>query len=380
MKQLLLLLILTLFTGFSTVSAQIISSYDTVKCDSSFSNSCTNCGEISGIKKGDIFKNFYFNYIPNNNKKRADEKVTFFSEDRDSPYISYQVDGVEVKDFLGNSQWILSNKIKTFYNEDDEGYILNGSGEIPMLLNKTPIIYSPKNNSTIPSVLNYSFRIYNIDKNFDITNHFTETNHQQCIKLISQTKYITKEVHHFTIELLYSKDTNRILNNIGIQVTAKTNDNKVVSDYEGTVVLFSESDKYAIFGEELKENSYTFNTSDKGVKFFKGGVQFSKKGLQDIFVYDISDETDRLMGKTTINIQGDVIYEKIDKKIFQYITKVKKQTLSRQVKIYKNFIQKVDRILGIKKYSKYRKILLYIKNRIQIELQDIQYIILEKGE
>lgn len=73
-----------------------------------------------------------------------------------------------------------------------------------------------------------------------------------------------------------------------IDVTLKAVDKSwnVVKDYAGEVLIFSQSDKEAVFPGLLEENTYTFKAADAGVVKFENAVKFTKNGIQDVSVYD----------------------------------------------------------------------------------------------
>lgn len=73
-----------------------------------------------------------------------------------------------------------------------------------------------------------------------------------------------------------------------IDVTLKAVDKSwnVVKDYAGEVLIFSQSDKEAVFPGLLEENTYTFKAADAWVVKFENAVKFTKNGIQDVSVYD----------------------------------------------------------------------------------------------
>lgn len=73
-----------------------------------------------------------------------------------------------------------------------------------------------------------------------------------------------------------------------IDVTLKAVDKSwnIVKDYTGEVLIFSQTDKEAVFPWILEENTYTFKAADAWVVKFENAVKFTKNGIQDISVYD----------------------------------------------------------------------------------------------
>jgi hypothetical protein len=46
-------------------------------------------------------------------------------------------------------------------------------------------------------------------------------------------------------------------------IEARDKNDGLITDYEGTIIVFSETDKEAEFPSTLEENTYTFKTSDQ---------------------------------------------------------------------------------------------------------------------
>lgn len=106
-------------------------------------------------------------------------------------------------------------------------------------------------------------------------------------------------VDHFTLEV--NKDTTKIGEAIDLTVKAVDKDNNVVSNYMGSILIFSESDTNAEFpGTTIKDNTYKFTAADQWKVKFENAIKFSMNGKQDISVYD--SENDTILGKTEVTV------------------------------------------------------------------------------
>lgn len=106
-------------------------------------------------------------------------------------------------------------------------------------------------------------------------------------------------VDHFTLEV--NKDTTKIWEAIDLTVKAVDKDNNIVSNYVGSILIFSESDTNAEFpGTTIKDNTYKFTAADQGKVKFENAIKFSMNGKQDISVYD--SENDAILWKTEVTV------------------------------------------------------------------------------
>ena len=99
---------------------------------------------------------------------------------------------------------------------------------------------------------------------------------------------------------------------IDLIIEAVDKDDNTVTDYEWTVLIFSESDREAQFPNALEDNSYTFKASDEWIRKFENAVKFNNKWTNDIHVYDLDDQTDSLMWLVEIEITDKVEVKKLD--------------------------------------------------------------------
>jgi len=91
-------------------------------------------------------------------------------------------------------------------------------------------------------------------------------------------------------EVVLGQDKAEVWQSLDITITAVDKNGETVTDYDGSILVFSESDASADFPNDLSENSYTFEVSDEGEVKFENAVKFSTAGTQDIHVYDLNDE------------------------------------------------------------------------------------------
>lgn len=87
---------------------------------------------------------------------------------------------------------------------------------------------------------------------------------------------------------------------LDITIKAVDKDGETVTDYSGDILVFSESDPEADFPNELSENSYSFTVADQGEVKFENAVSFKNEGTQDIYVYDLNN--DSILGVTEVEI------------------------------------------------------------------------------
>ena len=115
-------------------------------------------------------------------------------------------------------------------------------------------------------------------------------------------------VDHF--EVLLSTDKANIWDSIDITIKAVDKDNNLVSDYDGSILVFSVSDPEASFPNELKWNSYSFSAADEWEIKFENSVIFNNSWLHDISVYDLED--DEVMWVAELEISEEIIEKDIE--------------------------------------------------------------------
>jgi len=104
---------------------------------------------------------------------------------------------------------------------------------------------------------------------------------------------LAASIDHF--EVTVNPDTVSVWEAVDLTIEAVDKDTNVIKDYEGTILIFSESDKDAVLPSSLEEWAYTFKLSDEGHIKFENAIRFSQKWTNDIHVYDLSDPTDSIL-------------------------------------------------------------------------------------
>ncbi len=121
---------------------------------------------------------------------------------------------------------------------------------------------------------------------------------------------IAANVDHF--EITVSPDKVAVWEALDMTIDVVDKDNNLVTDYEGTILIFSESDKEAEFPNSLEDNSYTFQVSDGGTVKFENAVKFNNKWKNDIHVYDLSDETNSVLWIAEVEVTEEIEEKKLD--------------------------------------------------------------------
>ncbi|MCH2189213.1 hypothetical protein MK079_05305 [Candidatus Gracilibacteria bacterium] len=113
------------------------------------------------------------------------------------------------------------------------------------------------------------------------------------------TSVFAAGIDHF--EITFTPDTAQLGESIDVEIRAVDKNNVVVQDYNGTILVFSETDPEVILPDELNQNTYTFVASDQGVIRFENAIRFQQTGTQDIHVYDLNDDTVFGIGEAQID-------------------------------------------------------------------------------
>lgn len=96
-------------------------------------------------------------------------------------------------------------------------------------------------------------------------------------------------IDHFNVTL--DPEKAKIWEAFDVTIEAMDKNWSIVSDYNWTILVFSESDPEAEFPTVLKDNSYTFTENDSWKVKFENAVSFKNPWTQDLHVYDINDDT-----------------------------------------------------------------------------------------
>ncbi len=115
-------------------------------------------------------------------------------------------------------------------------------------------------------------------------------------------------VDHFNVEL--NPSSAQVWEALDMTIEARDKNDAVITDYDGTIIVFSETDKEAEFPNTLEENTYTFKTSDQWMVKFENAVKFKNEGKQSVHVYDLND--DKIMGVAEVDITDSKQTQNVD--------------------------------------------------------------------
>ena len=106
-------------------------------------------------------------------------------------------------------------------------------------------------------------------------------------------------IDHF--EVSFTPESAQLWESIDIEIQAVDKNNSIVTDYDGTILVFSETDPEVVLPDELNQNTYTFVEADQWVIRFENAIRFQQMGLQDIHVYDLNDDSVFGIGEANID-------------------------------------------------------------------------------
>jgi hypothetical protein len=107
--------------------------------------------------------------------------------------------------------------------------------------------------------------------------------------LFSFSSVFAAWIDHF--EVNFTPNTADVGEAIDLTIEAVDKNNTVITDYEWTILIFSESDPEAELPSALEENTYTYSLSDEWVIKFENAVKFKNSWTQNIHIYDLNDDT-----------------------------------------------------------------------------------------
>jgi len=107
--------------------------------------------------------------------------------------------------------------------------------------------------------------------------------------LLSFSSVFAWWIDHFDV-ILEPEETN-VWEAVDLIIKAVDKNNVVIEDYDWTIIIFSESDPEAVLPSWLEDNSYTFLSSDQWKIKFENAVIFNNSWNQDLYVYDLDDDT-----------------------------------------------------------------------------------------
>ncbi len=107
-------------------------------------------------------------------------------------------------------------------------------------------------------------------------------------------------------EVILSKDKAKVWEAVDITIKAVDKAGGIITDYDGSILVFSTTDNEAEFPNDLKENTYTFQTIDEWKVKFENAVRFKNPWKQDVHVYNVDDDTIEWVAYITIE-EGDSV-------------------------------------------------------------------------
>ena len=105
----------------------------------------------------------------------------------------------------------------------------------------------------------------------------------------SITHWVYASVDRFEVE--FNFETAQVWEALDVTITAVDRNGETVTDYVWDILVFSESDPNAEFPSVLSDNSYTFIPANEGTVKFENATIFRAEGTQNIYVYDLNQET-----------------------------------------------------------------------------------------
>ncbi len=112
------------------------------------------------------------------------------------------------------------------------------------------------------------------------------------------TSVFAASVDHFEVTL--TPTSANVWEALDITIEAVDKNSETVPNYNGTIIIFSETDKDAEFPTVLKDSTYKFTSADQGKVKFENAIKFKNPWKQSIQVYDLDDDT--IMGMAEADI------------------------------------------------------------------------------
>jgi hypothetical protein len=123
--------------------------------------------------------------------------------------------------------------------------------------------------------------------------------------ILSISSVFAAGIDHFNVTMI--PDQISAGESVDLTIEAADKNDVIVKDYTGTILIFSESDADAELPSALDQNTYVFMASDQWVVKFENAVTFSQEWLQNIYIYDLDDET--IIGLWEVNVSKQTVIE-----------------------------------------------------------------------
>jgi len=115
---------------------------------------------------------------------------------------------------------------------------------------------------------------------------------------------------HDSFEVILWKENAKVGEAIDLTITAIDKNGEIITDYTWDILVFSESDVEADFPNDLASNNYTYTVANEGSVKFENAVKFKNAWIQDVFVYDLND--DSILWVAEITITAEEIEQNVD--------------------------------------------------------------------
>ncbi len=123
--------------------------------------------------------------------------------------------------------------------------------------------------------------------------------------ILSITSVFAAGIDHFNVTM--TPDQINTGESVDLTIEATDKNDVIMKDYTGTILIFSESDADAELPSALDQNTYVFMASDQWIVKFENAVSFSQEWLQNIYIYDLDDET--IIGLWEVNVSKKTVTE-----------------------------------------------------------------------
>ncbi len=126
--------------------------------------------------------------------------------------------------------------------------------------------------------------------------------------MLSFSQIFAAWIDHF--EVTFDPTTVKVWEALDLTIEAVDKNNETVLDYDWTILIFSESDPEAELPTALKDNTYNFLASDQWKVKFENSVKFKTTWVQNIYIYDLNDDT--VFGLAEATVEKEEVVANID--------------------------------------------------------------------
>lgn len=146
------------------------------------------------------------------------------------------------------------------------------------------------------------------------------------LSISSSISAFAATVHHFNVE--FSKEQVKVWESLDLTIKAVDEQENVVTDFTGSVIVLSDTDFEAKFPGVLEdsEQTYTFLESDWGEVKFENSVVFSKEWEMSVSVF--SEESDEIWGQAEVIVTNEET--KLEEKYVEIISPESLSTITQK--------------------------------------------------